>query len=187
MLIWEKKIINKKIAMDDENKKWIHRETEKQRRQEMGKLCTTLRSLLPLEYIKGKRSTSDHVNEAINYINHLQNKVKQLQYKRDKLMKEVPNLHTTTGPENECSPTHLQPFVIVHPFPGGVEIVCSYSLKCVFPLSRVLDILLKEGLDVDPSHLNILDTDYSDQLQRKLTEAISSTGVGETLPEPQIC
>lgn len=52
MLIWEKKIINKKIAMDDENKKWIHRETEKQRRQEMGKLCTTLRSLLPLEYIK---------------------------------------------------------------------------------------------------------------------------------------
>lgn len=100
------------------------------------------------DHHQGKRSTSDHVNEAINYINHLQNKVKQLQYKRDELMKEVPNLHTTTGPENECSPTHLQPFVIVHPFPGGVEIVCSYSLKCVFPLSRVLDILLKEGLDV---------------------------------------
>jgi len=43
-----------KITTMDENKRWIHRETEKQRRQEMTRLCTDFRSLLPLEYIKVK-------------------------------------------------------------------------------------------------------------------------------------
>ncbi|TKY45081.1 dimerization protein [Spatholobus suberectus] len=186
----------------DENKKCMHKETERQRRQEMGKLCTTLRSLLPIEYIKGKRSTSDHVYEAMNFINHLQNKVNQLQAKRDELAK-VSNL-SNIRPENESSSTtHLPPLVFVHPFPGGLEIICSYSFrKSAFPISRVLDILLKEGLNVvsttsirrdgrfihtirseDP---NMTVTDYS-ELQIKLMEAISSSSLQETLPEPEIC
>ncbi|XP_061359004.1 transcription factor bHLH126-like [Gastrolobium bilobum] len=134
----------------DENKKWMHKETERQRRQEMGDLCTTLRSLLPVEYIKGKRSNSDHVNEAVNYINHLRNKVKQLQAKRDELIK-VSNLSAIESPDSGSSgTTHLPPFVIVHPLPGGlIEIMCNYSFrKCVFPLSRVLEMLFQEGLNV---------------------------------------
>ncbi|KAL9324194.1 hypothetical protein ACSQ67_009051 [Phaseolus vulgaris] len=180
----------------DENKKWMHKETERQRRQEMGKLCTNLRSLLPLEYIKGKRSASDHVHEAMNYINHLQDKVKQLQAKRDALLK-VSNNFSSTGPENESScTTHLPPLVFVHPFPGGLEIMCSYSCRrSVFPMSRLLDILHKEGLSVvsttsirrdgrfihtiqseNPNHPNMIDTDYS-ELQIKLMEALSSSTI----------
>ena len=86
----------------------------------------------------------------MNYINHLQSKVKQLQAKRDELVK-VSNLMSNICPENiESSSTiHLPPLVSVHPFPGGLEIMCGYSFgKSVFPMSRVLDILLKEGLNV---------------------------------------
>ncbi|QCD95118.1 Achaete-scute transcription factor-related [Vigna unguiculata] len=190
----------------DEDKKWMHKETERQRRQEMGKLCNNLRSLLPLEYVKGKRSTSDHVHEAMNYINHLQDKVKQLQEKRDALLK-VSNLSSIV-PENESScATHLPPLVLVHPFPGGLEIICSHSFrKSVFPMSRLLDILHKEGLNVvnttsirrdgrfihtiqseDPNCSNMIDTDYS-ELQIKLVEALSSSSsLQETLPEPENC
>ncbi|KAJ1431414.1 Myc-type, basic helix-loop-helix [Sesbania bispinosa] len=188
----------------DENKKWMHKETERQRRQEMAQLCTTLRSLLPLEYIKGKRSTSDHVFEAINYINHLQNKVKQLEAKKDELIKLVPNLSTNIDPdESESSTSNLPPFVNIQPFHGGLEIMCSCNM---FPLSRILEILLEEGINVvsststkmdgrfihtirseDPIHPNMSGTDYS-ELQRKLMEAISSSSLQETLPaEPENC
>ncbi|TKY51229.1 Transcription factor bHLH36 [Spatholobus suberectus] len=191
-----------KITTIDENKKWMHRETEKQRRQEMARLYTTFRSLLPLEYIKGKRSISDHMHEGTNYIKDLQNKVKQLQAKRDKLMK-LSNL-SPVGSESGRFTTHLPICVIVHPYSGGLQIKCSYSFrKYGCPLSRVLDVVLKEGLDV----VNCISTKTDDmfihtirsedphvmagtiytELQRKLIEAISSSSSEERLSEPENC
>ncbi|KAG4984241.1 hypothetical protein JHK87_028990 [Glycine soja] len=192
-----------KTTTIDENKKWMHRETEKQRRQEMTRLCTNFRSLLPLEYIKGKRSISDHMHEGTNYIKYLQNKVKQLQATRDKLMK-LSNLSPVGSESGSLSTTHLPVCVIVHPCPGGVQIKCSYSFgKYACPLSRVLDIVLKEGLDV----VNCTSTKPDDrfihtircevphmmtgnnytELQRKFVEAISSSSLEERLSAPENC
>ncbi|CAJ1977128.1 unnamed protein product [Sphenostylis stenocarpa] len=193
-----------KIATIDENKKSMHRETEKQRRQEMTRLCTHFRSLLPLEYIKGKRSISDHMHEGTNYIKHLEHKLKQLQAKRDKF-KKLSNLSPVVAESGSFSTTYLPICVIVHPFPGGLQIKCSYSFKkYVFPLSRVIDMVLKEGFDVvnctstktDDRFIHTIrsekvphmmsGTNYT-ELQRKLVEAISSSNLEERLYEPENC
>ncbi|KAI4347469.1 hypothetical protein L6164_008281 [Bauhinia variegata] len=177
--------------IEDENKKWMRKETEKLRRQEMATLCASLRSLLPLEYIKGKRSTSDHLYETLNYIKHLKNKVKQLEDKRDELMKLSNLSFVNSG--NENSTTHLPTCVIVLPCLDGVQIMCSYSLKQhAFPLSSLLDILRREGLNVvsctstksnDHQRLiHIIQSEISDmartdfsELRRKISEGISSS------------
>ncbi|KAM6588062.1 hypothetical protein CsatA_010667 [Cannabis sativa] len=72
---------------DKKKKKVIHRDIERQRRQEMSALYASLRSLIPLQYLKGKRSTSDQIHEVANYIRDLERKMERMKAKRDSLKK----------------------------------------------------------------------------------------------------
>ncbi|OMO85925.1 hypothetical protein CCACVL1_09915 [Corchorus capsularis] len=132
-------------ACDKYKKQKLHREIERQRRQDMASLYASLRSLLPHEYIKGKRSMSDHMNEAVKYIKHLENKVKELDVKRDEL-KRVGNLGAlgsgiTQSSNHDC--------FIIQPTLIGVEIMFRSGLEGKgLPLSRVLAAIVNEGLHV---------------------------------------
>ncbi|XP_028773248.1 transcription factor bHLH36-like [Neltuma alba] len=138
---------------DDEykkkNEKLIHREIERQRRQEMATLYASLRSLLPLEFIKGKRSISDHMNEAKNYIKHLQKNIKELSAKRDELKKISEN---SSNPEtHECENYTYSGFFSVHEINNnvcvGIEVSSSFGDER-FSLSKLLKLMLDEGLGV---------------------------------------
>ncbi|KAJ4829746.1 hypothetical protein Tsubulata_043741 [Turnera subulata] len=190
---------NKVMAKDDNStsnnkKKILHRNIERQRRQEMATLYTSLRSLLPLEYIKGKRSISDHMNEAVNYIKHQQMKIKQLGTKRDEL-KKLSNISSSdalateaaAGSSNTCSQSSS---VTIRPCLEGMEIVVVSDLReQELPLSRVLKVILEEGASVvncvttkvNEKLLHSVQTQVNDptclnlpELQQKITSAVSS-------------
>lgn len=143
---------NSSVVSTDDNKqkKLMHREIERQRRQEMSTLYASLRQKLPLENIKGKRSTSDHILEAANYIEQLQKNVKNLEERREKLKKEsiglsnIPRSGSSTA--SDSSPAAI---VMVKECLDGMEILVNCGLNNEgFRLSRVLQVLFQEGLTI---------------------------------------
>ncbi|KAH6783012.1 hypothetical protein C2S52_007971 [Perilla frutescens var. hirtella] len=143
-----------------DSKKSAHRFTEKQRRQEMAALHASLRSLLPLQYIKGKRAISDHMHQAVNYINDMKKKIEEMQIKRESLRKlQYSNVGSSSGAAVESgdhrhnyssSTRDLSDCVKINHFKDGLmEILISSSInrEC-FPLSMVLADLLGRELNV---------------------------------------
>ncbi|KAF8044306.1 hypothetical protein BT93_A2331 [Corymbia citriodora subsp. variegata] len=130
---------------DHTDRKKKHREVERQRRQEMASACASLRSKLPLEFVKGKRSMSDHMNEAVNYIKHLQAKIRELGFKRD----ELKSIHSLAGLGCPGSNSSCPTTFMVNSCCESVEIVISRSIREKdLLLSTVLELLLQQGLDV---------------------------------------
>ncbi|KAK8495125.1 hypothetical protein V6N13_026468 [Hibiscus sabdariffa] len=130
---------------EDDKKKSMHRDIERQRRQEMSTLYASLRTRLPLEYIKGKRAVSDHMNGAVSYIKDLQKRIEELSAKRDEL-KKVSFDSTSSGFHRGTSSNESFPSsAVVRPSLDGVEVVVITGQALT--LSRVLELLLEEGLD----------------------------------------
>ncbi|KAL5541004.1 hypothetical protein UlMin_042577 [Ulmus minor] len=135
---------------EKKKKKVVHREIERQRRQEMATLYSSLRSILPFQYLKGKRSISDHTNEAVSYIKDLQKKIQDLSEKKDKLKELVD--HSNCSSSSIALP-NLQPQIYedsisVRHCREEVEVVVNTAFKQGLSLARVVRVLVGEGLSV---------------------------------------
>ncbi|KAL0304185.1 UNVERIFIED_CONTAM: Transcription factor [Sesamum radiatum] len=164
-----------KDESSSETKKLMHRDVERQRRQEMSGLYASIRSLLPLGYVKGKRAISDHLDQAVNYIKHMQKKLDEMKMKRDKLK----NLSNSSGPNVDAedrgpSTTTSSNCLKVNLCWDGVEILISSSLnEGDFPLSKVLADLLRRGLDVISCISTRVDGQFLHKIQIQVNDPTS--------------
>ncbi|PKI53371.1 transcription factor bHLH126-like [Punica granatum] len=137
----------------DKKKKISHSDIEKQRRKEMAALYGSLRSQLPLEYLKGKRSAADQMHEAVKYVKHLQKKIKELKAKRDELKRRsCPSDDQSNSPIiHECATGPVQEDAVMVSLyrSGEVEVAVNTCVDQGLPLGRVLEILIEEGLSIN--------------------------------------
>ncbi|XP_057482043.1 transcription factor bHLH126-like [Actinidia eriantha] len=136
---------------------------------------------------QGRRSVSDHIHESVNYIKHLEKKIKELGMKREKLKKMTNSSDPRETKESSCS--CFSNSVKVSSCHDGVEILISSGFSDEgFALSRVLEALIEEGIDVvsyfsalvNDRLLHTIKSEVIDptcvdmrKLQEKLTEVIN--------------
>ncbi|XP_022159635.1 transcription factor bHLH120-like [Momordica charantia] len=172
---------------EHKKKKIIHRDVERQRRQEMSTLYANLRSLLPLEYLKGKRSICDHMQETVKYIQHTQANIQKLSNKRDELKRLSGHddaASDTATIETLNSSKRDSVSVAVNQKQGGVQVVLHTPTHHGLPLSTILQALIAQKFDilscistkVNDSFLHTIDSQAAaltnvdvSELQHKLT------------------
>ena len=95
---------------------------------------------------QGKRAISDHMNGAVSYIKNLQKRIDELSAKRDELKKRSGSSGFDQGTSsNDSFPSSI----VVRQSFDGVEVMISTGLGAqALTLSRVLELLREEGLDV---------------------------------------
>lgn len=137
------------VTTDKRNHKMI----ERQRRKEMKVLFSQLRSVLPEENLRGKRTVSEQVLEAVNYVSHLQRKIEDLSAQRERMkvnfdqnakvsfQKYCNKTLQFVGSDGEC------PAVKINPAGSGVQIL-TYALEHEIAYSDILLRLEQCGLEV---------------------------------------
>ncbi|XP_021730188.1 transcription factor bHLH118-like [Chenopodium quinoa] len=156
---------------DDDERKVMHREYERQRRQEMADLYNSLRLTLPSESTQGKKSTSDHIGEAVNYIQHLKKNVKELEERRDQLKQSVDQQESTSstselGGSSNSSVTIRQSVV---GFEIEIRVGCEDEDR--FSLSSAIQVIFDEGLEV----VSCTSTKFNDRLIHHLQCQVGNT------------
>ncbi|XP_057786292.1 transcription factor bHLH118-like [Salvia miltiorrhiza] len=131
------------------NRRVLHRDIERKRREEMSKLYVSLRTLLPMEHNKGKSSVSDQMEEATKYIKQMHEKIEKLRSQRDKLKKLHNSSSSSCGTNVESSYDRngLHNSVAVQRVMDGLEILIT-NKSPQFELSHVLAQLSERELDV---------------------------------------
>lgn len=135
----------------------VHKLVERQRRNTMKTLCSTLISLLPEEYHKKNYTLSDQLLEAVKYIDHLQDTLIQLEKRRDllSLSSTVRRFSSSTsvyrtlqasqaGPSNV---TETFPTIRVSKFSSGIQVTANI-FKNQIEFSSLLSVLEEAGLEV---------------------------------------
>ncbi|CAL1375508.1 unnamed protein product [Linum trigynum] len=153
---------DKNESLQKVTRKMMHRDVERQRRQDTKALYASLRSLLPIEYLKGKRSISDQVHQAAIYICHKEAKIRELTRKRDELILTAKNPSSPSSLKSRTSnlETRDNCAITVEPCLVGGEVI-AMEIGLVTKRSSIITndqkgggvsvvfgALIRQGLDI---------------------------------------
>lgn len=102
---------------------------------------------------QGKRAISDQMNGAVNYIKHQEKKIKEIETKREELKKLYSSSNSNIYLEKPRSgavlvETPSRCSFKIKCFDGGLEILITTIHFHGFPLSKILKVVVQQGLQI---------------------------------------
>ncbi|KAF3668280.1 hypothetical protein FXO37_09609 [Capsicum annuum] len=156
----EKEVEGKKKK---KKKNVLRRDVERQRRRDMAKLYQRLRLLIPSKYLMGKRAISDHLEEIVDYVKDLRRDIEDLERKREGL-KEKKNIIAPSSSSYSMKLSDDEDRIVVKYSCNEVEI----SVKGGISLSKVVKVVMKEGLIVNSCVSSMVDQSLLHIIQSKV-------------------
>ncbi|KAH9330137.1 hypothetical protein KI387_002245, partial [Taxus chinensis] len=148
-----------------DQKKDDHKWNERKRRHDMKSLCSLLASLIPPQYLKGKRSLSDQLLASACHIHDLKKNVQDLDKERESLRTEqfceinVPIDGSSAFPAVR----------LICNAGSGIQI-CVNGFKQQVELSRILQLLDECGVEVDSASLSTVADKVFSTIQCKISD-----------------
>ncbi|XP_074294225.1 transcription factor bHLH120-like [Silene latifolia] len=133
--------------VEEEKRREIHRQNERQRRQKMATLFESLRSVIPNDHLKGRKTIIDHLEEATNYIKDLEKNIKELKEKRDELKQSTEPTSSSRDQLGASSDPTRPNSVVISQIVGGFDIEIR-AKDDEYMLSTAIQVAFEEGLHV---------------------------------------
>ncbi|KAK6149925.1 hypothetical protein DH2020_017450 [Rehmannia glutinosa] len=131
---------------------------EKNRRNQMKDLYSSLNSLVPQQSHKEVVSLPDQLEGATNYIKKLQINLEKMKQKKNCLiMGKSGNSSTRSSSSNSGSGINNLPNVEVRVMGCALEVILIYGENCQFMFSEIIRMLHEEGAEVLNASFSVLD------------------------------
>ncbi|PNS91369.1 hypothetical protein POPTR_019G099400v4 [Populus trichocarpa] len=128
---------------------------ERNRRNQMKSLYSSLNSLLPNQNFKEAQPLPDQIDRAINYIKSLEEKLEKAREKKESLTRSRKGSYTCTF-DPLSSAASKSPQLKIHEIGSVREIVLTSGLGNQFLFYEIISILHEEGVEVVSANFQAL-------------------------------
>ncbi|KAJ8761626.1 hypothetical protein K2173_004402 [Erythroxylum novogranatense] len=149
---------------------------EKNRRNQMKALYSTLNSLVPHHRSGDPTSLPDQLDEAASYIKKLQTNLEKMKERKDILMGiyRPPNTSIRTGTTMGWRPVQID----IHQAGSTLEVVLTTGLDWQFMFNETIRVLHEEGADIVNASFSVVDDAIFHIIHSQVSDSGHSNEVG---------
>lgn len=161
---------------------------ERNRRNQMKALYSTLNSLVPHQRPMEATSLPDQLDEATKYIKRLQTNLERMKERKDRLMGiEKPDATAATSSSGNSSGTITtglrSPQIEIHEMGSALEVVLTTGLDFQFMFIETIRLLHEEGVEIVNASFNVVEDTIFHTIHSKIGDSGSDHDASARISE----
>ncbi|GAY34525.1 hypothetical protein CUMW_011940 [Citrus unshiu] len=161
---------------------------ERNRRNQMKALYSTLNSLVPHQRPMEATSLPDQLDEATKYIKRLQTNLERMKERKERLMGiEKPDAAAATSSSGNSSGTITtglrSPQIEIHEMGSALEVVLTTGLDFQFMFIETIRLLHEEGVEIVNASFNVVEDTIFHTIHSKIGDSGSDHDASARISE----